>query len=229
MEVVSQLTLMGGDEILKRIHSLLNLMNRERAEILPWMDFAIAKVGFGTKIEDDTTERLGRALNTCLQTENVDQLRAEAGKLKDLLDRTKDRLTEDFRRILEPYRKQPLSDDGLRAAFINGLARRVGVRPDVRPLNEVVAAMSAYFEFEKDKLKEAARNREYKPENHRNDVLDVEQLVYLDDAGLHFLTCDKAYLRRTQKSPQRARIHAVPPHVLKSAPDVEDLIERITT
>ncbi len=60
MEVLSQLTLKSGDEILKRIHSLLNLVNRERAEILPWMDFPIAKVGFGTKIEEDTTERLGR-------------------------------------------------------------------------------------------------------------------------------------------------------------------------
>lgn len=69
MEALSQLTLKSGDEILKRIHSLLNLVNRERAEILPWMDFPIAKVGFGTKIEEDTTERLGRALNTCLQTE----------------------------------------------------------------------------------------------------------------------------------------------------------------
>lgn len=60
-----------------------------------------------------------------------DELRPEAGKLKDLPDRTKDRVTEDFRRILEPYRKPPLSDDGLRAAFIDGLARRVGAKPDV--------------------------------------------------------------------------------------------------
>ncbi len=229
MEVLSQLTIKSANEILKRIHALSNIVNRERALLLPWIDAAIAKIGFGVKVQDDTAERFGRALNACLQTENVDELRESACTLKDLLDRAKDQATDNFQRILEPYRKKPLSDDELRTAFVTCLAGRVGVRPDAKPVNKVIAAMSAYFEFEEAKLKEATSNLEYKPEKHKNDILDAAQLVYLEDAQLHFLTCDRGYSRRVQNSPQKAHIHTVGVDALKNSPCVEALIELMTS
>ena len=43
--------------------------------------------------------------------------------------------------------------------------------------------------------------------NHVNDLFDAEQLIYLGDPTLHFLTLDKGYLNKVKVSPQRHRIH----------------------
>ena len=53
---------------------------------------------------------------------------------------------------------------------------------------EVVAGLSAYHEFEEERLKLAARDTKYN--THPNDHLDSLQLVYLGDQALHFLTGD---------------------------------------
>jgi len=88
-----------------------------------------------------------------------------------------------------------------------GIARRVKVDPQSRPVPEIVVALSAYREFEEGRLKVAANNPQYVADP--NDLLDSEQLVYLGDPALHFLTCDTGYLARIKKSPQAARIHNV--------------------
>ena len=69
-------------------------------------------------------------------------------------------------------------------------------------------------------------NPEYKPD--KNDLLDSEQLPYLGDPRLHFLTCDGGYAVRIKKSPQAARIHKVGLDELATVEKVEALLRRVT-
>ena len=65
------------------------------------------------------------------------------------------------------------------------------------PTAKVVEALSAYHEFDFRKLEVALANKaSYNVEKHRNDLFDAEQLVYLSDPSLHFLTADRGYLRK---------------------------------
>jgi hypothetical protein len=59
--------------------------------------------------------------------------------------------------------------------------------------------LSAYHEFEREKLKVAMANEDYKPQKHQNDALDSQQLAYLCDRTLHFVTCDKGYLNKMEQ------------------------------
>jgi hypothetical protein len=59
-------------------------------------------------------------------------------------------------------------------------------------------------------------------------LFDAEQLVYLMDPNLHFLTADRGYLRKVLKSPFRDRIHEVPSAVLADAASLASLLKQIT-
>jgi hypothetical protein len=107
-------------------------------------------------------------------------------------------------------------------------AQRVKTDPASRPVADIVAAMSAYHEYESAKVKVAAENRDYDPAKHKNDLLDSEQLVYLADSPVHFLTCDSGYSNRVTKSDQARKIHTVSANELTDAAWVEELLRIIT-
>lgn len=227
IELMSQLSLSNkGAQMLGRIHALWNLLNHQKAAFLPWMDAAIAKIGFGVETSDETNQWYVTDLQTCLNTNDAAELMQGAAKLKGVLDRLKDDETNKFQQVLDQHRNQPFSDDQLKGAFVTGLERMVGVKTGVKSINDVVNAMSAYFEFEDVKLKEHARNPQFRVD--RNDILDVEQLVYLEDTRLHFLTCNRKDFDRVKNSPQAQRIHKVPHSALQSPNEIEALFERIT-
>lgn len=52
-----------------------------------------------------------------------------------------------------------------------------------------------------DKMKDSASIPGYKPD--KNDLIDSEQLVYLSDPSLHFITGDGGYLKRIERSVKR--------------------------
>jgi hypothetical protein len=112
--------------------------------------------------------------------------------------------------------------------WVHGIAQRVHVDPASRLIADIVAAMSAYHEYECTKIKIAAENRDYDPAKHKNDLLDSEQLVYLADPTLHFLTCDRGYAKRVTKSEQAKRIHTVSVEELAKAERVEALLAEVT-
>ena len=110
--------------------------------------------------------------------------------------------------------------------WLHGLARRTKTNPAAKPVEEVVTALSAYHEFEESRLRLATQNPRYQP--RRNDILDAEQLIYLADPPLHFITCDGGYLARVTKSPQAARIHRISQAQLADATSVEAILRDIT-
>jgi hypothetical protein len=58
--------------------------------------------------------------------------------------------------------------------------------------------------------------------------MDSEQLPYLGDPKLHFLTCDGGYEARIKKSPQVKRIHRVSLDDLATVERVERKIRELT-
>jgi hypothetical protein len=226
-EVLSHLTLKRNDEIMAHIHAIHNWVNPQKAGLLPWPADAIAMIGFQKAPgADDFTNRIQTSINVCLATDSPEELREVAGELKDTMDKMKDSSAADFARLVEACRKDPLTSERFSQLWIKGIADRAKVDPSCRPSADVVSALSAYHEYEEERLKVAVNNPQYRPD--KNDILDSEQLLYLGDPLLHFLTCDGGYLARTKKSPQAARIHKVSPDELGTAEKVAELLQRMT-
>jgi len=227
LEGLSHLTLAKNEEILKQIQAIHNWVNPNAARLLPWPSEAIARFGFQKATPDDEfTRRIEEAINTCLATESADELRDSAARMKDALDKMKASTGQQFKRLVEGHRRMPLSAEEFSEAWVHGIATRVRVDPKSRPVAEIVAALSAYHEFEEERLKVAASNLQYVP--RPNDLLDSEQLVYLGDPALRFLTCDGGYFARIKKSPQAKQICRASHEELADGARVEELLRRIT-
>jgi len=208
LEALSQLTLKKNNEILSQIQAMHNWVNPKKARLLPWPNEAIRTWGFQkTTPADGFIERIERAINTCLCAKSAEQLRKSAARVKDALDRVKNSAEHNFRRLVESNRKEPLVGEKFSKVWVQGIAQRVSADPKSRPIEGIVSALSAYHEFEKERLKLATSNAEYKPD--KNDLLDSEQLVYLGNPALNFLTCDGGYSKRVKQSKQAKRIHRV--------------------
>jgi hypothetical protein len=227
LEVLSHLTLKRNAEILAHIHAVHNWLNPQRAGLLAWSTRAIAQIGFLKEAEpDDFTSRIQESINICLATDSPEELRESASKLKDSLDRMKESTSADFSRLVEGWRNESLTPEAFSEMWVHGIARRAKANPYCRPVADIISSLSAYHEFEEQRLLTAVNNREYNPD--KNDLLDSEQLPYLGDSQLHFLTCDGGYLARIKKSPQAARIHKVALDELASVEKVEALLRKIT-
>ncbi len=168
-----------------------------------------------------------RAFNTCLAAQSAKALQQEAGQLKDVMDRMKDKTAQDFGQLLQAVRKEGFEEEKFSRAWFGGIANRVKSDPQSRDLSEIIAALSAYHEYERGKLQTAAANANYNPEKHKNDLLDAEQLIYLSDATLCFLTCDKGFSNFVKKSSQANRVLTVSPNDLADAASVEQLLREI--
>lgn len=70
---------------------------------------------------------------------------------------------------------------------------------------------SAYYDFGRSQLTNAAQNPNYNPANHANDFLDAQQLIYLAAPDHHFISCDQQFRRYTAASEQAERIHTAAP------------------
>lgn len=225
IETLSQLTIRNADEILASIHSMRTWLP-DRAGVLDWPDTFIASAVFGNRLDDGFFERISNAVNACFVAESAEALREPAVALKGLLDKAKARQAEVSQQFLEKYRKNPVGPDELRTAFAHGVANRVRVKPGQKPEREVVGALSAYFEYQNRILSKATANKNYNFLKHQNDALDAEQLVYLADPGLHFLTGDTGF-QEVKESEQRARIHIVEPGQLNDPTEATNLLTQL--
>ena len=173
------------------------------------------------------TERIERAFNVCLAADSAQSLQEEAGRrFKDLMDDGRKNTALNFGRLLEESRKTPLSEGAVADAWFRGIAKRVKANPASKRLSEILTKLSAYHEFEQSKLQVAIQSKEYNPAKHANDLFDAEQLIYLGDSTLCFLTCDTGFQRLVKKSPQAARIITVPPATLRNVKAVESLLAK---
>ena len=165
-----------------------------------------------------------KAFNVCLATDSASALQEEAGKLKDVMDAMKKRTADDFGRLMETAKKEPLEGEKFSDAWFRGIASRIKADPASKARAEMVSMLSAYHEYEETKLQVALNSKGYNPEKHANDLLDAEQLIYLSDPNLHFLTCDGGFQNLVKKSPQAKRIVTVEPHKLADAEKVEAVL-----
>jgi hypothetical protein len=240
-EVVSQLTTREADEVLRQIQAIHNWINPKRAGLLPWPDDALAQVGFGKATrDDDFTQRMGKDFNVCLNETSAAPLQEEAGRMKDALDAMKLETAEGFGRMLDEARKEfaqrrengesPKGDwfeAWFSEAWFHGVVTRAKVDPNSKPVAEVAAIFSAHHVFERVKLQTALGAKSYNSEKHQNDLLVVEQLVYLGSPELCFLTCDKGFAR-VKQSAQAARIIIVAPEELSDVQRVEAVLRKLT-
>jgi hypothetical protein len=227
-EVWSQLTIAKADEVLQQVHATLNWMNPKHTGLLPWPDDALFSIWFKKAAPDDGfTERMQNAFNTCLATESAKELQDEAGKLKDAMDKMKDKTAQDFGRFLQAARKEGLAGEKFSEVWFQGIANRIKAEPKSKDMSEIVSTLNAYHEFERGKLQVALGNANYNPEKHKNDLLDAEQLIYLSDLSLCFLTCDKGFANLVKTSSQAKRVITVSPEELVDPAKVETLIRGI--
>jgi len=227
-EVLSQLSITKADDVLQQIHALHNWCVPEGTGLLPWPGDALYGLWFQKPAADDGfTGKMQKAFNVCLASESADSLKQEAGRLMDVMEAMKNQSASDFARLLEAARKEPLEGDKFSEAWFRGIASRIKADPGSKPMAEMVSLLSAYHEFEQTKLQIALRSQEYNAEKHRNDLLDAEQLIYLSDPTLCFLTCDGGFQNLVKKSPQAPRIITIPPADLADSEKVEALLRKI--
>jgi hypothetical protein len=228
-EVLSQLTIAKADEVLRQFQAVPNWTNPKHTGLLPWPDNALASIWFAKPAPDEGfTERMQKAFDTCLATESVETLKEEAGKLKDEMDKLKEKTAQDFGRLLESARKEPLEGEKFSRAWFEGIAARVKADPESKDMAQIVCTLNAYHEFEIGKLKVALENANYNPLKHQNDLFDAEQLIYLFDPSLRFLTCDAGIANLVKNSSQAKRVITVSPEELIDPAKVEILIRGIS-
>ena len=225
IEVLSQLTVQQAEKVLESLHTMRTWLP-ERAGLLDWPDTFIAMAVFAIRLDDGFFDRMQKALNICLVSDSVDALREDAQRLKQLVDQVKDGKAKERQQFLEKYRTRTFSLSELKAAFAQVATARAHAKPGQRSEEEIVGALSAHFEYENRILWKAAANKGYNFLSHKNDILDSEQLVYLADPKLHFLTCDTGF-RSVEDSEQKARIHVVKPDELTDAEKATAVLTRL--
>jgi hypothetical protein len=101
--------------------------------------------------------------------------------------------------------------------------------PKSRSVDEIKTALSAYHDYEQAKLKAALDEPEYNPLSltNQNDIIDAEQLVYLWDPTLCFLTADKKVKNRVKASAQASRIICAPAEDLLDPARASALLRKI--
>jgi hypothetical protein len=228
LEVFSQLTIPKPAEVFSQIHAVLNWTNPDNTGLMVWPSEALFGIWTGERAKDDGfTKRMQSAYNACLAADSAEALQEDAGKLKDVLDKIKDQAAANFARLLESARDEPLNDERLSDAWLRGIASRIDVDPKSGKLKEIASRLSAYYEYEYAKLHLALSHKDYNALKHRNDVIDAEQLIYLSDESLCFLTCDTGFRELAKKSPQAARIVTVQPGDLREGNSVEALLRKL--
>jgi hypothetical protein len=227
-EVWSQLTIQNAQQVLQQFHAVRNWTSPERTGLLAWPDGMLFQIWFEKPNPDDEfTKRIEKAFNVCLAVESVEPLHEEARKFKDVMDRGKVETAQNFKRLLEFARKTPLSDEEFSNAWFRGIANRVKADPNSRVVSQIVSKLSAHHEFEHSKLNIATKNTNYNVEKHINDLFDAEQLIYLADPTLRFLTCDHGIRNLVNRSSQAERIVTVSPDLLRDAVNVERLLREL--
>jgi hypothetical protein len=105
-EILSQLTINNADEILRQIHAVLNWSN-QKTGLLSWPDDALFNIWFQKPVPDDGfTKRMEKAFNICLAADSPNPLQAEAGRLKDVMDKMKQQTAGDLEGCLRLRKKR---------------------------------------------------------------------------------------------------------------------------
>ncbi len=228
-EVLAQLAREDWDDVLRQINAIRNWTN-PRCGLLPWPDAVLYQVWHGKpKPDDDFVKRMEFAFNWCMEVHSPDSLKelkdvaAEHDKLMGGLKRQK---AQEFKDMIDAARQEKVKAFDMTEAWFGAIANRVGGDPKAKPVSEIVSALSAYHEFEEAKLQTPFASPKYNPlsKKNQNDIIDVEQLVYLFDESLCMVTSDKGFKSKVTKSKQAARIITAPAADLMDAKKIDVIL-----
>jgi hypothetical protein len=226
-EVFSHLAVEWGPLAHRQIKGLPNWVNKDHAVLLPWMNDAVARIVFGIPLrEDGFTKAMEEDLNVLLNSELAEVFDVAKSR-RDEYDRVKTEYAGYFKDTVEFFRTTTLSEEKFTEVWLNGIKRRLHLESNTTPARKVLDALSAYHEFELNRLKLALTNKDYNFDRNRNDLFDAEQLVYLKDPNLHFLAVDRGYLRKVVKSPLRSKIQEVSREDLADPNKAEAALRRV--
>lgn len=230
LELLAQLATGGADEAFAAIQAIPNVHSATATEMLPSSEDALRMHLFRLVPGDAIYMRsINTALNNCLRATAPMELHDEALELRALLLHTKDEAVATFTNLLTGWRHEGgLPEQEHRSIFARSIATRAGTDPAVVDADAVIANLDALYIYEAGKLAIAAAAPDYNVAKHANDLYDAEQLVYLSDGRLHFLTSDTGFTR-SAGSPQFSRIHIVPDASLRDPGLATNLIREILT
>lgn len=196
--------------------------------MLPWSDdlfrISVFNLAPGT---DTITPALNNAVRNTLNAAKAEDLKEDGKEMRTLLDKGKDEAAKNFSAVLNDWRSEgELPQEEHRAIFARSIGRRAGVDESTVNIDFVVNSLNALCIFENQRIKVAAKSRDYYVDKHSNDIYDAGLLIYLADPTLHLLTSDKG-LRRVEKSSQHGRVHIADADCLKNAQCATDLIRQI--
>jgi hypothetical protein len=161
-----------------------------------------------------------------LNAKSVDEVRESAGRLKGELDEHKTEMADALLANMPQYRGVP---EGFTDWWVRGIIARAAIKQNTPSKKKIVSTLSAFHEFDKREFEAAVKNPDYPARKYRNDNLDREQMIYLSDPALHFVTCDKRYSKKVYQSEQANRIHTLKPADLDSGQKVETFLRNTIT
>jgi hypothetical protein len=231
IELVTQLTTRQRDSVFESLRAIWHWTS-ETPLRLPWPGNFIA-LQFGIARQDYAVEYVNKLINAVHLQPESKVFDEQACDFKDGMDEVKRDWTQSLSDAVGDGAKvaseRPLSDDELRSIFVRHVLRRADVPLTAYRVEDVVRRFSAYFDYQTRRLRIAItatkRGRRYNFTKHDNDLLDAEQLVYLADERLHFLTCDKGFERLD--SPQAHQIFVANHEQLATYRSTRQLLERL--
>jgi hypothetical protein len=227
-EVFAQLAdELQGDQVLKQVRAIRNWTNPNRSGLLPWPDDWLYQVWHGKVRENDEfAHKVQSAFNMCLAADSVSSFREIATDHKKLMDDFKLAKAEQFKALLDAARVEKVREYDMTRDWFESIARSVNADPMSKPVAEIIDALSAHYEFEKVKLQRALTDPKYNPlsRKNQNDIIDVDQLVYLCDPSLFMITADSGFASKSRGSHQAARIITAPALDLMDPDKAESLL-----
>lgn len=219
------------ESICEQLQGLPNWMEKDDVHLLSWPEDAILDVVFGIPpTADPFLGTVQAVLNECLLG-TPSNLYESAHVLRETVKDYKIQHANNFPALVELCRQNPEHvagfDDGWLKCVVPSQTNRLSGETGCLIKAKLLEALSAYREFEFEKLSIALQNTNYNAQRHQNDVLDARQLAYLCDPALHFITCDSGFLAKVTKSVQRNRIHRTSPGEISDPVRAEALLERV--
>jgi len=149
-------------------------------------------------------------------------------KHRQVMDKVKFTAAQNFKDMIDVARGDNKKTVDIKEAWFRGVAKRAHAQPESKPMSEVITMLSAYFEFEQNKLRTALMSPHYNPlsRENQNDIIDSEQLIYLADPSLSMITADKGFKRKVRGSKQADRIVTASPSDLENARAAEVVLAR---
>lgn len=222
IELVSQIAV-SPQEALDAVHTFENWLDTDRAILLEWSETFVGEHVFGIAPNESVFELLQQVLNVCYRTSKPDsRIVCDAAHLRDFNEHAKQSKAQLFERAAKALRAKALPQEELRAGLqrdiVASMRAKYGQQNNTGVTDaQIEAALSAYIEYHTDLTMRAVSHVGFNfvSRDHLNALFDAEQLAYLADPSLTFITADGDF-RRVSQSAQRARIRVI------EAKDVRD-------